>query len=264
MKLRTLSIIQYQNISDSPHLHRLWLSLNSFRRQMEHLSGNGFRIISMDDAVDYMLKRTGVKYGRPVSLTFDNGYLDFYGQAYPLLSELGFSATVIVNPKRVGKEIKIGDQVVPYMTWGHLKELVKGPITIGAYEDAAWNINEISEDVVKGHIHDFKKRLEDKLGIEVRYFGCKEGIPGPEIRDALISAGYRAFLTQCPTYRKSELFSIGRIQVDDDDFNIFLTKISRTYLFFKDKKSWEYIRKYNLDRVAHRLSETYDRIRGNR
>ncbi|MBW2206204.1 MAG: hypothetical protein JRG79_04780, partial [Deltaproteobacteria bacterium] len=50
--------------------------------------------------------------------------------------------------------------------------------------------------------------------------------------------------------------------MDDDDFNIFLTKVSRTYLFFKDKRSWKYIRTYKLDRVAHRLSETLDRIRG--
>ncbi|MBW1999873.1 MAG: polysaccharide deacetylase family protein [Deltaproteobacteria bacterium] len=262
MKLRTLSVIQYQNVSDSPHIHRLWLSLNSFQRQVEHLSENDFKVISTDEAVDYMMKRTDLKQGRPVSLTFDNGYLDFYARAYPLLFELGFSATVLINPLNVGREIKMGGQVVPYMDWGHLRELVKGAVIIGAYEDAAWNINEIPEDVVKGYIFDFKKRLEDNLGVEVRYFGCKEGVPSPGIRDALRSAGYRAFLTQCPTYRKPDLFSVGRIQVDDEDFNIFLTKISRTYLFFKDKKSWEYIRKYSLDRLAHRISETYDKVRG--
>jgi hypothetical protein len=55
---------------------------------------------------------------------------------------------------------------------------------------------------------------------------------------------------------------VGRIQVDDSDFNIFLTKVSTTYLFFKDKKSWKYIRKFKLDRVGHWVSETYDQLRG--
>jgi hypothetical protein len=41
-----------------------------------------------------------------------------------------------------------------------------------------------------------------------------------------------------------------------------LTKISRTYLFFKDKRSWKYIRRYGFDRAAHRISETMDRLRG--
>lgn len=55
---------------------------------------------------------------------------------------------------------------------------------------------------------------------------------------------------------------IGRIQVDDDDHNIFLTKISKTYLFFKDKPSWKYIRKHGVDKLAHRISETLNRVLG--
>jgi len=116
--------------------------------------------------------------------------------------------------------------------------------------------------MIQRHIIDYKKELEDRLGTEVRYFGIKEGIPNDRIRDLLISEGYRAFLTQCPTNRKPDFYSIGRIQVDDDDFNIFLTKISKTYLFFKDRKSWKYIREYGLDKIAHRISEAYDRMRG--
>ena len=32
------------------------------------------------------------------------------------------------------------------------------------------------------------------------------------------------------------------------------------YLFFKDKRSWKYIRKYKIDRVAHRISEGWKKI----
>jgi hypothetical protein len=98
--------------------------------------------------------------------------------------------------------------------------------------------------------------------VEIRYFGIKEGVPNNKIRDLLLSEGYRAFLTECPTNQKPDLYSIGRIQVDDDDFNIFLTKISRTYLFFEDRKSWKYIREYKLDKLAHKASESWDKIRG--
>jgi hypothetical protein len=134
-------------------------------------------------------------------------------------------------------------------------------VIIGAYEDERRNINDIPEETIRKHITEYKKVLEDGLGVEIRYFGVKEGIPNAKIRRLLISEGYRAFLTECPTNTKPDLYAIGRIQVDDDDFNIFLTKISRTYLFFKDKKSWKYIREYSLDKAAHRLSEAYDRIK---
>lgn len=262
MRLRELTIIQYQNISPRPHPSKLWLSVESFEKQLEYISRNGFRVLSIDDAVQYMVRERKIKKGRPISLSFDNGYLDFYDRAFPVLSRHGFPSTLLISPLKVGKERIMGDQKIPYLTWDQLKELAAKGVNIGAYEDASWNIDNIAEEVLLRHIIEYKKALEDKLGVETHYFGVKEGVPNTKIRDCLISEGYRAFLTECPTNQKSDLFAIGRIQVDDDDFNIFLTKISKTYLFFKDKKSWKYIREYSLDKLAHRLSETFDRMRG--
>ena len=262
MRLRELSIIQYQNVSKNDHLEKLWISVDSFKKQLEFMTSNSFRILSINDAIDYMEKKKRMRDFRPISLTFDNGYMDFYECAVPLISSYGLPVTVLVSPEKVGKSIKIGGCDVPYLTWEILKELANINVTIGAYDDYTWNINNMPKDILEKHIVDYKKTLEDKLGIEINYFGMKEGVPNHDIRNLLISEGFRAFLTECPTNRKPDLYSIGRIQVDDNDFNIFLTKISKTYLFFKDRRSWKYIRKYKLDRVAHHVSETYDRIRG--
>ena len=262
MRLRELSIIQYQNVSPGPHPSRLWLTVDSFEKQLDHISKNGFQVLSTDDAIQYMLREGEAKMGRPIALSFDNGYRDFYDEAFPILSHHGFPVTLLISPLKVGKQRDFGDQKVPYLTWNQLRELAEKEVIIGAYEDIAWNLKDIPEELVLRHAAEYKKDLEDKLGKEICYFGVKEGVPNKKIRDRLISVGYKAFLTQCPTNQKADLFAIGRIQVDDDDFNIFLTKISKTYLFFKDKKSWKYIRRYGLDRFAHRISEAFDRLRG--
>ncbi len=262
MRLKELSIIQYQNVSPTPEIYRLWLPLHAFKKQLEYFAANDFQLLSIDDALDHMEGKKSITSGRPISLTFDNGYQDFQKHVLPLLSQYGFPATVLISPLQVGRSGEIGTKSVPYLSWSALKELINHNVTIGAYEDDGWNINNLPQESVREHITTYKKMLEDKLGTEIRYFGVKEGVPNRKIRDLLVSEGYRAFLTQCPTNRRPNLYSVGRIQVDDDDFNIFLTKISQTYLFLKDKKSWRYIRKYRLDRVAHRLSETYDRLRG--
>jgi peptidoglycan/xylan/chitin deacetylase (PgdA/CDA1 family) len=236
--------------------------VNAFKKQLEYLSKNNFHVLSIDDAVQYMEGTKSLEKVRPISLSFDNGYMDFYEYAFPLLTEHHFPATILISPLKVGKQLIIGKGKAQYASWSILKELTKNGIMIGAYEDQNSNINDIPEDVVQNHIKDYKKLLEDRLGLEIRYYGVKEGVPNAKIRDLLVSEGYRAFLTECPTNRKPDLYAIGRIQVDDDDFNIFLTKISRTYLFFKDRKIWKYIREYSLDKAAHRLSEAYDRLRG--
>ena len=262
MRLKELTIIQYQNVSKNPHAYRLWLSADSFQEQIEYLTASNFQFLSMDDAIHYMERKKTIENGRPISLTFDNGYHEFYENVFPILNHNQYPATVFISPSRVGKSAPMGTTQVDHLSWSTLNELRRNDIIIGAYEDSAWNINAIPEHVVREHIVSYKKILEDKLGEEIRYFGVKEGVPNPAIRDLLIAEGYRAFLTECPTNRRPDLYSIGRIQVDDDDFNIFLTKVSRTYLFFKDKKSWKYIRDYSLDKVAHKISETYDRLRG--
>jgi len=262
MRLRELSIIQYQNVSNRDHLDRLWISVDSFKKQLEFMISNNFQILSINDAIDYMERKKRLRDLRPISLTFDNGYMDFYEYVVPFISRYKLPVTVLISPERVGKSVKIGGCKVFYLTWGILRELANKNITIGAYEDYTWNIKSIPEDLFQRNIIDYKKYLEDKLGVEIKYFGMKEGVPNHKIRNLLISAGYRAFLTECPTNSRPDLYSIGRIQVDDNDFNIFLTKISRTYLFFKDRRSWKYIRKYKLDRVAHHICKTYDRIKG--
>ena len=256
-----MSIIQYQNVSKTSHIHRLWLPFDAFMKQLlffkEHHS-----VITIDAALDFMEKKISVNGKRPICLTFDNGYLDFYDQVWPALSDYGFPSIVLISPPKIGKRVTIGDKQVSYLTWQNIRELIDNDVKVGAYEDHTWNINKVPEELLIRHITEYKRSLEDGLGVKIEYFGIKEGVPNDKIRDLLISEGYRALLTQCPTFRRPDLYSLGRIQVDDDDFNIFLTKISKTYLFFKDKRSWKYIRKYGLDKIAHRISESFDRIRG--
>ncbi|RJQ60350.1 MAG: hypothetical protein C4530_07985 [Desulfobacteraceae bacterium] len=261
MKLRDLTILQYQNVTKSAHLHRLWLSLEAFKKQMTYLAENNFHVLSLDEAIGYMERKVEVNGKRPISMTFDNGFISFYAEVLPVLKTYGFPAAVLVSPEKLDSTATIGAHPVPYLTWELLKGLDEQNITLGTYEDAALNINQIPEALVRDHITTFKKQMEDRLGRRIDYHGVKEGVPKSEIRSLLIAEGYRAFMTQCPTKQKPDLYAVGRIQVDDEDFNIFLSKISTTYLFFKDKESWKYIRKYRLDRVAHRMSETYNWIR---
>ena len=262
MKLRELSIIQYQNVSPTPQVHRLWLSLDSFKKQLEYLATHDFQLLSIDEAIDFMERKKSVGNKRPISLTFDNGYQDFQEHVYPLLCQYGYPATLLVSPLQMGKSRNFEGTEVPFLSWSALREMANNNVTIGAFEDHSLFLDRVPEDSLTKHIVDHKKMLEDELGIEIHYFGVKEGIPNRAICKLVASRGYRAFLTECPTYRRPSLDWVGRIQVDDDDFNIFLTKISTTYLFFKDKKSWKYIRKFKLDRVGHRISETYDQLRG--
>jgi hypothetical protein len=116
--------------------------------------------------------------------------------------------------------------------------------------------------VVKERIAAAMKSLQANVNIEIRYCTFKEGVPSAGLWAFIQSQGIRTVFTQCPTNQRATLAGIGRIQIDDDDHNIFLTKISKPYRFFKDRRSWQYIRRFKLDHLFHHLSKWVNSIRG--
>ena len=90
MKLRELSIIQYQNVSSNPQVSKLWLSLDSFKKQLAYLAAHDFQLLSIDDALAFMERKKSVESGRPIALTFDNGYQDFQEHVLPSSPNMAF------------------------------------------------------------------------------------------------------------------------------------------------------------------------------
>ncbi len=256
-----MHILQYHNICENAQQNVDWITPFVFRTQMSFLAENNFSVLSADGAVKYMQKTSQEIYENPISLTFDNGFSTIYSEVFPVLDELQLPAVVFISPNNIGHSKTIANEHISFLTLDELREMAACNMTIGVYEDDKRNVNYVQEDVLKKHIVEYKKMLEDKLGTEIKYFAAREGVPNNHIKEFLKSEGYKAFFTQSPTNKRNDLFSIGRIQIDDEDFNIFSIKISKTYLSFKDRRSWKYIRKYKLDRVVHRMSEAYNRIK---
>ena len=73
----------------------------AFRAQMQYLADRGFHVISLHQAVVAIQNHSGLP-SRPVVLTFDDGYADFYTAAMPILISHGFTATSFIITGRMG------------------------------------------------------------------------------------------------------------------------------------------------------------------
>ena len=100
MSGRRLPVVMYHTIGD-PDPGWLWAGLACplalFQGHMERLNARGFRPATLDDVHDRQAAGT-IDATRLAVLTFDDGYLDNWVHAYPLMKRAGWKGIVYVNP----------------------------------------------------------------------------------------------------------------------------------------------------------------------
>lgn len=88
--------------AENEAIYGIVISTETFRRHCEILKQN-YEVVSLDDAAAFI--RGEVRYSRPVAvITFDDGYADFYTEAFPVLRDLGLTATVFLPTGFIGAD----------------------------------------------------------------------------------------------------------------------------------------------------------------
>ncbi len=156
---------------------------DQFADHLDWLADNcdviGFRSIA--DARD-------TKRGRPtVSITFDDGYLDNYAIALPLLLERRMSATFFITTGLVDADPEVLHFVeslwgartgeIKAMTWNQVAELAESGMDVGAHTLSHRRLLDLPEDQALEEIRGSKLAIEDHTRIPVRTFAYPFGKP---------------------------------------------------------------------------------------
>jgi peptidoglycan/xylan/chitin deacetylase (PgdA/CDA1 family) len=96
---------------------RMVIAAKTFEEQMQYLKAQGYRVVSMRDFYDFISLNRQLPR-KAVLLSFDDGYKSFMTHAYPILKELGFTATLFVYTDYVGAGRNA-------LTWEDLNRLVR-------------------------------------------------------------------------------------------------------------------------------------------
>jgi peptidoglycan/xylan/chitin deacetylase (PgdA/CDA1 family) len=131
MTPRSVPIVTYHSVAD-PHDHLyapLSLPLAMFERQLRYLRRHRFEAVTLHQVYDYLHEGAALP-NRAVALTFDDGYLDNWVHAFPLLTKYGMKATIfvvvdLVDPRDVRRptleDVWAGRLAPTELTWwGHL------------------------------------------------------------------------------------------------------------------------------------------------
>ena len=255
------AVLQYRNISeDKSNFLDTWIHYKCFEEQLDYFSRNNIPIIPLHDVDAYIRGDLRVRK-QSFSLTFDTGYVELYTLCYPLLKKHGYPATFFIRPDTVGKTEDVHGRRVQYMNWDQIRELERGGISIELYGcKGGWLLNTPFEEV-RNEIIEAKAIFKKELEKPFVYYGVREGNPTAEMVDLFKEEGVKAAFCQAPTRKKTHSYTVGRIQIDDNDLNILLIKTRKAYIFMKDSRYWNFGRKCQLDKVVHFVSNSINRVK---
>jgi peptidoglycan/xylan/chitin deacetylase (PgdA/CDA1 family) len=213
-----LRILFYHRVAEDRD--ELAVSPRSFRRQMDYLATNGYRVVDVVEAAT--LLDTGEPPAKTIGLSFDDGYLDVAEQALPLLAERGFRATVFVAPAVVDgwATFRWYDRQPPLLDWDEIVGLDReGTLRFEAHSMTHPNLLKLGEAAARQEIAGSKAALEARLARGVRAFSYPSGLFGTRERRLVAAAGYGVAVSCEPgsNSRGTDRLSLRRVQVDRRD-----------------------------------------------
>ncbi len=116
-----LPILLYHNVTSSfsTQEEQLHITPQRFREHMLILKENGFQTISFRQYYDYRTQGSPLPE-KPIIISFDDGYITNYEYAYPILRELGFTATFFAVAK---SSFSPSAFPIPHYDWILAKEM---------------------------------------------------------------------------------------------------------------------------------------------
>jgi peptidoglycan/xylan/chitin deacetylase (PgdA/CDA1 family) len=172
----SLPVFTFHALDDQPSA--ISVSPQVFRRGMAKLYENGYRTLSLLEAVSYM--RRGEPFpDRSFVITFDDGYKSVFCEAFSVLQRFGMSATVFLT---VGKK-KISnsaDQLPTFegrsmLSWREIQEMRQAGIDFGAHTLTHPDLSSLPIDQLKAEICESKNIIENVLSSPVKCFAYPYG-----------------------------------------------------------------------------------------
>lgn len=163
-----------------------------FEAQLKLLKENGFTVIPLKEAVEYLQGSRASLPDKSVVITADDGWQSVYTYMLPLVKKYNIPVTLFIYPQT----ISLGKHA---MTWDELKELqATGLFDIQGH--TYWHPNfkqekkklsfSAYEKFVKEQLVDSKKILEDKLNIKITLLAWPFGIYDHYLEQEAAKAGY--------------------------------------------------------------------------
>ena len=145
----------------------LSISPQEFEEQIKYLAKEGYNTITPSEMMNALEYGTPLPE-KPIMITFDDGYLDNYTNAYPILKKYGFTATIFLVTGFIGNDPR-------FMNWEEIKEMKDNGFVFGSHTVNHKSLTELSYVELKNELLLSAEEIEQQLGHQELFFAYPTG-----------------------------------------------------------------------------------------
>jgi peptidoglycan/xylan/chitin deacetylase (PgdA/CDA1 family) len=157
-----------------------------FRQQLLQAKRRGWQFVSLQQYVAGLSDGSTIRQ-RLATVTFDDGWLDNYQHALPMLTELAVPATIFVISGSMA-----GVRSERRMSPAQLRSLQSHGVTVGAHSCTHPQLTALTSELLRHEVTDCRSQLQDLTGTSVDFFAYPGGRFNRQVVQAVQQAGFTA------------------------------------------------------------------------
>jgi peptidoglycan/xylan/chitin deacetylase (PgdA/CDA1 family) len=255
---KKIPILMYHSISDDKEstthpYYRVNTSPAVFAEHMRYFSENDYSVVDLQD-LEKCFDTTDKSTKKIAVITFDDGYRDFYTNAFPILQEHRYPATVFLPTSFIDKK-RYKFKGKECLSWGEVRELHYNGISIGSHSVSHPELYNLSWKMIHQELNGSRRRIEDELQAVINIFSYPYAFPQEDhdfvlhFKQELLENGYHAAVTTIigRTGREHDPLILARLPVNQcDDDKLFEAKLFGDYDWMAGAQSFARSVKFHL------------------
>jgi peptidoglycan/xylan/chitin deacetylase (PgdA/CDA1 family) len=196
LEKKKIPILMYHSISEhaTPKYRPFVVSPKLFADHMTYMRHHGYTTITVTQFVYIVTQGEAALPERPVVITFDDGFADFFTEALPILQQYNFTATLYIATGFIGSTSlwmrREGEATRSMLTWDQVNEISARGIECGGHSHWHRQLDTLPLTEARNEIVRCKGLLEDHLGQEVSTFAYPHSYHSAAIKRLVREARY--------------------------------------------------------------------------
>lgn len=169
----------------------LYVPADEFTSQMRALKSAGWHAVTLNQVQSYWTRGTSLGTGKPIVLTFDNGYASHYTNALPVLRQFGWAG--VEDLQVTGLPSSEGG-----LTDAQIRGLIAGGWELDTQGVSHVDLTTLSATQLSDEVAGARQTLRTRYGVPVNWFSYPSGDYNATVIAAVRAAGYAGATTVNP------------------------------------------------------------------